>query len=153
LVNPLGLKERIDWERSGACPFGICFRTLDETPADAVLPFETWPYRPEYLPAGSSIPMVSPPRSLLEPLVFLMYRPKAPIPGASVLHRGSPRTLTGVIVHTPHPALSQPVQWFLNNGLFSVVPASDYLLELVLDHGTHGMTDRLAAPLPLAIRW
>jgi Glyoxalase-like domain len=28
VVRPLGLKERINWQTTGACPFGVCFRLL-----------------------------------------------------------------------------------------------------------------------------
>ena len=67
LVRPLRLDERTRWRETGACPFGICFRPHAPIPDQGVLPFETWPYRAAYLPAGASLPIVTPPDSLHEP--------------------------------------------------------------------------------------
>lgn len=152
-VRPLGLRERIDWKRTGACPFGICFRPLDASALRAPSPFDTWPYRPAYVPPGSSIPIVTPRDHPLEPLVFLMSRPRAAgsVPGS--MHLGSRRTLTAVTVHSPHASLSPPVRWFADRGLISVVHAKEYLLEMVWDHGMEGRSARPASALPLAVRW
>jgi hypothetical protein len=153
VVHPLGLKERINWKTTGACPFGVCFRAVDVQPGAVTLPFETWPYRPAYLPPGTGIPVVTPRRSLFEPLVFLLNRPRAPDSVAGVLHRGSRRTVTALSIHSAHDVASPGVRWFMENGLLSVSRASDYLLEIVWDHATEGQSERLAAPLPLAISW
>jgi hypothetical protein len=153
VVRPLGLRERIDWEQTGACPFGVCFRPTGDLPEGAMLPFETWLYCPAYVPPGSSVPIVTPPGHLLEPLLFLMRRPRAPASGLGAVHRGSTRTLTGIVVHTPHEIVSPSVKWFTEHRLVSVVHAPEYLLEIVWDHGKNGQTERLARPLPLAVSW
>jgi hypothetical protein len=57
VVKPLGLKERIEWRGSGACPFGLCFRPSHAVLDVATLPFPTWAYAPPYLPAGDSLPI------------------------------------------------------------------------------------------------
>ena len=153
VVRPLGLKERIDWKQTGACPFGVCFRPVDDLPAGAILPFETWPYSPAYVPPGSSVPIVTPRRQLLEPLLFLMRQPRSGTGGPGVMHRGSRRTLTAVNIHSPHKVVSASVEWFIDHGLVSVVPATEYLLEMVWDHGKDDQLERLAQPFPLAVRW
>lgn len=153
VVRPLGLMERIEWDRTGARPFGICFRPSDGLSEDAILPVETWPYSPAYVPDGSSVPIVTPPRRLLEPLVFLTKRPRAPGSGPGAVHRGSRRNLTGVIVHTPHPVVSPTMKWFTEHHLVSVKQGPEYLLEMVWDAGKERRTERLARPLPLAISW
>jgi hypothetical protein len=98
VVRPLGLKERINWQTTGACPFGVCFRPVDAQPDDVTLPFETWPYRPAYVPSGSTIPVVTPRDSLFEPLVFLLNRPRAPGSAVGALHRGSRRAVTALSI-------------------------------------------------------
>lgn len=153
LVQPLGLAERIDWKRTGACPFGVCFRPADAAFDGAALPFETWPYRPAYVAPGSSIPIVTPARQLFEPLVFLSKRPRPPGTEAGVEQRGARRTLTEVIIHSPHDATSTAVKWFVDSGLFSIVRSAEYLLEMVWDQGKDGKTERLDPSLPLAVTW
>src|SRR5690606_5097775 len=49
VVSPLGLGERIHWQETGACPFGICFRVTAENFATGSWPFATWGYRAKYL--------------------------------------------------------------------------------------------------------
>ena len=153
-VRPLALSERVRWQDTGACPFGICFRPTEPVQEDTQLPVETWPYRPSYVPAGSSIPVVTPPRSLSEPVVFLMTRPRTPSAFArSALHRGSKRTLTSVSLQSPNKVESSALQWFIGQGLFSVSPGTEYVMELVWDGGSTGNVERLPGPIPLAFRW
>ena len=154
VVRPLGLYERIHWQQTGACPFGVCFRPSAPLSDEVALPFETWPYRPAYVPAGSSIPIVTPRRSLFEPLVFLMSRPRLPSTSRdSVLHRGSKRILTAISLQSPHQAQSPAVRWFMNNGLLPLARGTDYLMSLVWDGGCTGSIEQLVAPLPLAVSW
>jgi hypothetical protein len=88
-----------------------------------------------------------------EPLLFLLNRPRLGSTSEGTLHRGSRRTLTAVSVRSPHAVQSPAVRWFRDNGLLPVVRGTEYLLELVWDHGTEGRSERLAAPLPLVVRW
>jgi len=48
----LGTHERWRHRQTGASPFGLCLRRRAEA---ATLPFDTWPYRPAYLPTGVAI--------------------------------------------------------------------------------------------------
>ena len=154
IVRPLGLNERIHWQRTGACPFGICFRPTVPLFDDVTLPFETWPYRPAYVSDSSSIPIVTPRRSLFEPLVFLMSRPRPPAMSSNgVLHRGSKRNLTAVTLESPHDVQSPAVRWFTDNGLLSLARGTEYQMSLVLDAGRAGMVERLTELLPLTVSW
>jgi hypothetical protein len=154
VVRPLGLNERIHWQQTGACPFGICFRPTAPLLDGVKLPFETWSYRPAYVPAGSSIPIVTPRGNLFEPLVFLMNRPRPPSMALDgVLHRGSKRTLTAVTLQSPHNVQSSAVRWFIDNGLLRLAHGTNYLMSLVLDGGRAGKVEPLAAPVPLAVSW
>lgn len=102
LVAPLGLNERIHWQSSGACPFGFCFRPMAGASGKVdpkTLPFETWAYEAAYLPCGMSIPIVTPPESFGEPLIFIGSWGTAPRTweenrGGLPQHGGQPRKLT-----------------------------------------------------------
>ena len=153
VVRPLGLNERIHWQQTGACPFGICYRPTAPLPDEVTLPFETWPYRPSYIPVGSSISVVTPRQSLFEPLVFLSKRPRPSSTSIDpVLHRGSKRTLTAISLQSPHQPQSA-VSWFIDNGLLPLAYGNDYLMSMVWDGGQAGNVERLAAPLPLVVSW
>jgi hypothetical protein len=160
VVKPLGLDERIHWRDTGACPFGLCFRPGAAAGDPRAWPFETWDYEAAYLPKGTSIPIVTPARCVLDPLVFITARSESPggMPTRlreTGLHRGERRTLTRVGVHRPEPTspLSAGVRWFVENGLFSLDEGDQHVLELEWDRGQEGRSHRFAAGVPIVVRW
>ena len=79
LAAPTRLWPRWAGRRSGSCPFGIAF-----SPAGAQVvppPFETWDYRPGYLPAGKSIRFARA-TPLQEPELFYLAWPNTRAPSA-----------------------------------------------------------------------
>jgi len=66
-VARTGLAERAAWRVGDASPFGIAVRT--ERPGDP-LPFDSWDYRPPYLPAGLSVPVAVDSADPRQPMVF-----------------------------------------------------------------------------------
>lgn len=72
-----GLWPRWAGRESGACPFGVCFRPA--AGASGRLPFDTWNYRPGYLPAPLAIPMSTRSEREGEPLLFSIDFNRAPI--------------------------------------------------------------------------
>ena len=156
-VKPLGLEERIHWHDTGACPFGVCFRPSAADGEPEPWSFETWPYEPPYLPRGTSVPIVTPPRCLADPLVFVTRRSRPAereSPGTS-LHRGARRTLTGVKIYRPSPRLtvSAGVRWFSENGHLAIEEGPAHVLELEWDHGSDRMTHVFPSALPIVLRW
>lgn len=149
VVAPLGLRERIFWQETGCCPFGICFRP--SRPTSTPPPVEWWSYCPAYSPDGESIPIVTPRSSVFEPLVFLATGlRKRPI-GSE--HFGARRTLTAVAVqYQPKHSLSSGVQWFARNSSLSFVRGSRFHLEFVFDDARSGNLRDLD-PLPVSVRW
>lgn len=152
VVRPLALKERIEWQRTGACPFGVCLRPVEKFVEKGMPPVECWPYFPAYMPPGSSIPIVTPPGSINEPLVFVstgrFQRPQ----GVTTTHRGEKRTLAQLRIQ--HPERCRPsagVRWFAENSPLSLAPGAEYQLELVWADGGTGRG--AVAPLPLSVRW
>ena len=156
IVKPLGLMQRIYWQETGACPFGICYRPVAPLRKNSVLPFQTWSYTPQYLTDGASIPIVTPRDSCHEPLVFLSARAgsKADKTGSTPEHRGASRTLTQISIQYPGGLLpSSNVAWFVQNGLLSLEPGPGYHLDLIWDNGVTGKRRDFGPQLPLTIRW
>jgi hypothetical protein len=154
LVRPLGLSERIRWRETGACPFGLCVRPSADAIDSRTWPFETWQYSPPYVPVGATISIVTPRRSLSEPLVFISNRPSSAQASAipSAMHRGSRRTLTHVEVRgSPASALSPGVRWFAERGVFSLPEGSEFLLSLQWDHGRDAGFHSFQPQVPIAV--
>jgi hypothetical protein len=156
LVRPLGLAERLRWQETGACPFGLCFRPTSAPTDPGTWPFETWGYAPPYVPAGTSIPIVTPPHALSEPLVFILNRPaasaSAPLAGGA-LPGGAHQSLTSVRICRPRgEASSAGVRWFSDHGFFSLEEGPELRLDLELNHGRAGLTHSFRPRLPLDVR-
>jgi len=156
-VEPLGLKERIHWPDTGACPFGLCFRPSHPDGEPEPWPFETWRYEAAYLPKGASIPIVTPIGRLWDPLVFVSTRARSAGGDAqgSPLHHSARRTLTGVNIYRPGllSNVSTSVRWFSENRHFTLTDGPAHALELEWDHGLEGMRHQFPTGLPIVLRW
>src|SRR5437867_2761000 len=64
----LRIPERGRYRETGASPVGLCLRRAPE--AAGALPFETWAYRPAYVPAGVAIDVAATSVRPEEPLLF-----------------------------------------------------------------------------------
>jgi len=150
IVQPLGLDERIRWRETGACPIGLCFRPSDLASAPATWPFATWRFKPAYVTVGDGIPIVTPPRCLNEPVLFVSTWPRSV---AAHEHRGARRTLTGIQLSRPasSSAMSPGFEWLVKSSLVSVSDGPGYFLELEWDHGRQGEVHDLSAA-PIRIR-
>jgi hypothetical protein len=95
MVKPLGLQERARWRESNASPFGVCLRP---GAAGETTPFAAWPYRPGYLPAGTSISMACNSGVIGEPMLFAIDRPFQPF---GVPHALADRRLAEVVITVP----------------------------------------------------
>jgi hypothetical protein len=158
LVSPLGLGERIHWQETGACPFGICFRATAEDSVPDSWPFATWRYWAKHLPPGVAIPIATPRNAFMEPLLFLPPQPRKPAPqkgDGEMSHGRSLRTLTGVKVKRPtgSPLPSSSVSWFMDNGFISLEDDVEYLLELEFNNGRERESHRFPDNLPLKLYW
>ena len=152
IVKPLGLRERIYWQDTGACPFGVCFRPSEPLTEQDSLPVECWHYTPAYVPQGLSIPIVTPRGNINEPLVFLSTRVGRSPQRAMARHRGTQRALSRVKIQ--HPAEWRPsegVHWFAANAFLSLCAGTEYNLELVWGNGANGQGK--IANLPLSVSW
>jgi Glyoxalase-like domain len=150
-VKPVSLWERLKWKHTGANPFGVAFRFVKNTNQD--LPVPTWFYHAPFLPDGASIPIITPPNSIQEPLIFLSPVVKAPFDRSSTEHRGSKRTVTQVKITTPSAQnISPGVKWFCEKNLIYITEGVEYHLELEWDSGKEKKILDFKPKLPMSIR-
>ena len=147
-VAPLTLAERLRWRETGASPFGVGVR-------GAVAPVATWDYAAPYT-GGVAIPMVTPPDTPADPLVFVSpgprdrqafphaHRPPVALPGTW------PR-ITGVKVSGPEWP-SHEVAAVLERIGVTTDDARMPLLTLSLGTARTGAAN-LQPRLPLILRW
>jgi hypothetical protein len=153
-VRRTGLWERWSKRARGASPFGVGFRPAGKAPLQ--LPFETWDYRPPYLPENLSIQMAANSDDARLPLVFyLAFGRRAdeaqPPRRQPFEHPCGLRAVTRLVVAGPHldevPASQQsPLS-------VQFRPASEHLLEVGFDGEPRGQSHDFRPTLPLVFRW
>lgn len=154
VVRPTLLRERMNWWESGASPFGICLR-LDEGDKP---PFETFDYRPPYIPEGASIPIASDTLSH-EPMIFINTMSVPPMDLADdarqpLDHPNGARTITHVRVGSPHSTgASEPMLALIRAGFVSLGQSREHLLELSFDQKRRGQRLDVQPDLPLVLHW
>lgn len=150
--RPTRLWERWAQRRGGACPFGIVLRAgAHET--DPTPPFESWSYRPAYLPGGLSIEIARE-TPLTEPVFSYLgfMRERAGAGREPIRHDLPIEALTGVTVCRPAAALSAAARALQAAGLVAFRDGDDFLMELDFDDARRGSAD-LRPALPLTLRW
>lgn len=144
------LADRLD-PGGAACPFGIGLRGEGEETVS--LPFETWEYRPPYLPEDLSFRMAESSEDLGEPLVFFLpwlSGPSRP-PGD---HPNGAKEVTGLEITLTGRALDSPaVSALSRNGIASFIRGPEYLMDVELDGGRSEKTLDLRPALALRLRW
>jgi hypothetical protein len=153
-VSGICLWERVHWQSTGACPFGIALRP---TAPGAVERFATWRYEAPFLPEGLSIPIVSAKGSAHEPLVFLMDRGGAPAryPAQRAVpleQKGQRRVLRHAGVAVRDGLVSASVAAAAALGLFSVTAAAHHMRLEFESAGPVEVLD-FGPELPLSISW
>jgi Glyoxalase-like domain len=151
----LGIRERWRHRETGASPFGLCLR---RRPGLATGPFETWAYRPAYLPAGLAIDMAATSPQTREPLVFLAAtrRPDAE-PGSArqpLVHAAGVREVSAVRIGVPGAEpLSATLQAVEATGVATFPRGAEHRLELGFDGERQGGSVDFRPDLPLVFRW
>lgn len=165
VVAPLGLWERIHWQQTGACPFGICLRLVSGSPEDLFAETwteKTWGYAAPFLPPDVTLPIFTPPNAVDLPLVFLSPAAVLParLPASADLpleHLGDRHVLTQILLRLP-VATAPLNRLSLLKRLAQVrimtadSSADSFHLELVWDGGTGRMVHTFRPDLPLSIR-
>jgi Glyoxalase-like domain len=157
LIAPTGLWERCRWQSTAACPFGIAVRTTHP------LPFNTWDYRPPYLPPDLSIPIAANSAILQEPLLF---RSPSNLPPSALPPEQRPpldhpcgvQVITSVKMTLPTAKLSPEMKVLQSLGLIEL-EYGEYHLQLEMDQGDSASADlsvrhhSFAPELPLSMRY
>ncbi|BAU41612.1 hypothetical protein [Leptolyngbya sp. O-77] len=160
LVAPLGLWERLHWQQTGACSFGISLRPKAGTPE--TLSSETWSYAAPFLPSGATLPIFTPPGAVELPLFFLS--PVAVIPAQSparpdlpLEHLGDRCILEQVSLQLPTATALHKIPSLLNHLAQVQIALAESLknpfhLELVWQSSTAPIAHTFSPDLPLSIR-
>jgi hypothetical protein len=159
VVQPLRLAERIQWQTSGACPFGICFRKPHYRQTRAELPDGAWSYRPPYLPEFMELWVLTPPNLATEPMVFFLLD-NSPSGSNQPSHKVSRLAQEGkrlTHIHVGLPGNSFPgshsLQWLAGQEECSVTEHPRYQMQLTWDLGSRGKECTFSEQLPLVFRW
>lgn len=150
------LFERWTQRKTGACPFGLCFRSKDPL---ASAPFPGWDYTPRYMPTATSIHIAGNSDTLTEPMLF--YIPGLARPDTWPATRRQPlqhafgfREVTRL--HWTHPgdaAFSPALAAVIDQGLLDVKSGPCHALEIGFDGEVNGNSISLTPELPLRFVW
>ena len=136
---------------SEACPFGLGLRRQAEI--EVRLPFESWEYRPPYLPEGLYFRMGVNSENLGEPLLFFLpwlSEPAWPTPE----HPNGTKRVTALAMALEGKDQASPTLASLADaGIASFSWGSPYFLDVELDEGRLGRTLDLRPEIPLRLSW
>jgi Glyoxalase-like domain len=150
----LGIVERWRHRETGASPFGLCLRRRAEA---ATSPFETWPYRPAYLPAGLAIDMAATSLVTREPLIFLApFRRPGAVPAVRqpLAHAAGVRKVSAVRIGVPGAEpLSATLRAVETTGVATFPRGGEPRLELGFDGERQGGSVDFRPHLPLVFHY
>jgi hypothetical protein len=153
---------RTAWRTNGWCPIGIGLRRT--TPADPKFPFPTWSVSPGWLPAGSSIEILTARDDTKSPSLFLTPRelaldPKTDAkggrgPASALVHPLGVKRVTRIRLLTPADYKPvEPLDYLQKSGVIAVQSAKEWVVELTFDGGAKGKTKDLRPDLPLVVKY
>jgi hypothetical protein len=148
-TRAMGLWERWSARANGASPFGICTRpTISGTEG---APFSAWEYRPAYLPPELCYHIGKAP--LEEPMwVHLAFVDRQHRAQHFVPHPNGATDISGLRLLTPAKLLSDPARVALQDGVLTVTPGDQHLLEIEIDRRRRKQTLDLRPALPLVFQ-
>lgn len=156
LIAPTRLWERFQYQQTGYSPFGLCFRSVG---LGGKLPFETWAYRPPYLPDTLQIDVAQNASRPHEPMLFSI--PFGGRPDRYPAERQQPlnhplgfREITGLRIGLPLAgAKSTALQAIEQDGFVSFVNNEEHLAEVTFDRAKAGRSVDFRPALPLRFHW
>lgn len=155
VIQPMGLWERWQYRQSGASPFGLALRSTGRTS----LPFETWAYRPPYLPPSLQIDVAENSVHLGEPLLFHIPFGGRPDTFSSeqrqpLVHPAGIKTITNLQLSLPQTRPVSPALAAIEEAGWAQFRLSQALLaEVTFDQGQQGRSADFRPALPLVCRW
>ena len=149
LTQRTRLMERWSQRNGGACPFGICFRTIG---TGTRAPFATWTYSPDYLPGPLAIHIATNSDVLHEPMLFWM--PFDSRPANPPRHRAGFREITRVQWIRPHAEkLSPELEAVASCAELSIASGRGHALQIGFDGESQGRSAALSPALPITLHW
>ena len=156
-------KQRMNWHTSGWCPIGL---GLHRASANTTLPFPTWSIAAAWMPAGSSIEILTPRDDTKSPSFFIE-------PPALMVNEGANRKLAengskraafqhpiGVeritALRLVRPKGYEPIPAFTyleKAGIFKASQGEEWAIEVTFDDGRKGQTKDLRPDLPLILHY
>lgn len=155
VIQPMGLWERWQYRQTGASPFGLALRST----GSVNLPFETWAYRPPYLPPPLQIDVGANSIHLDEPLLF--HIPFGGRPDTFSLERQQPLVHPAGLKAITNLRLSLPQTRPLSPALAAIEEAGVVqfrlgqapLAEVTFDQAQQGRSADFRPALSLVFRW
>jgi len=154
------------WERwrdrhSGACPFGICLRSVGSSgDSENAIAFPSWAYRPPYLSATTSIAIGTNSDKLTEPMLF--QTPFGQRPASFPPEKSQPLEHAIELREVTRVELVSPVASDLSSEFQAAIAATSqlklrqgtkYLVKLGFDLERQGKQVDFQPDLPLIISW
>jgi len=155
LTKPTNLYERFPPGLSGASPFGVCFRPSSGSNTEA--PFQSWSYKPKYLPQELHIPVAKSPS--IEPMWFFLSfgsRPDmaSPEKRQPTEHSCGFHNITSVNIVAPLSGGISEAGIEVNNVIgVEFSKGTEHLLEIGFDSESHGNQKDFRPTLPMIFWW
>ena len=146
-VAPTHLYERCHYHETGYSPFGIGLR---RKATETTLPFQTWAYKPAYLPGELQIDIAVDTKPN-EPLLFVIpfnKQQREPIE-----HPAGMKQVSGVKITIPSDRLSQALKTIEARGLVKLLTGTENLLTIEFDHLVKQKAIDFRPYLPLKFCW
>lgn len=150
-------RQRTQWRTSGWCPIGIGFHRTGDS--KETLPFPTWSVTAAWLPAGSSIEMLTPRDDTHSPSLFIA--PKALTDASEQAARASryhqaegAQRITSVRLLSPRTY--QPIDalaYLTKQKALEAGQDKEWLVEVTFDGGKKKKSKDLRPDLPLVVRF
>jgi Glyoxalase-like domain len=149
IIKPTQLRERCNYHQTGYSPFGIAFR---RTEVDSELLFETWAYKPPYLPNNLQIDVASHTASH-EPFLFVI--PFKKVQAQPINHPLGIHKVSKVKITIPSSqSFSEAIAHIHDaQGAVEFLSGTDDLVEIEFDDANESQQQDFRPLLPLTICW
>lgn len=149
IIQPTQLRERCNYHQTGYSPFGVAFR---RTEIDTDLSFDTWAYKPPYLPDNLQIDIARDTASH-EPFLFVIPFKKAQ--AQPLNHPVGIQQVTQVeITIVSSPPFSEAVNKIQDiQGVVKFIPGTNNLVEIEFNLANSNKKRDFRPHLPLTFRW
>ncbi len=152
LTKPLMLWERWCGRNNKTSPFGIILRSSNEE-----IPFNSWEYKPKYLPDGLSFLVGNNAESLNEPIFFRLPiggKPNSPRKSPPLQNRSGFNKVTSFCIKMPRLSSESSVLKVVKHlETISFEESEKHVMEIGFDGEIMGQSKDFRPQLPLIFKW